>query len=278
MVRTFVTLPERVYRHLHFKGVFTIHVDEDHSFRMMHYGYQLENEIFWVGIQGGWEKLSMHLWIELCKQSSVIFDVGANTGIYALVAKSLNPTAKVYALEPVERVYKKLVDNNELNHFDVHCLQVAASDFTGKAHIYDIPAEHVYSVSVNKNLNSESVKSIRVEIEPSTLESLIDREHIPMVDLMKIDVETHEAEVLTGYKKYLHQQPSLLIEILSDEIGERVEKIISECGCNYLFFNIDEKTGIRRVPHITRSDGFNYLLCTPVVANKLGLVEEKLHV
>lgn len=43
---------------------------------------------------------------------------------------------------------------------------------------------------------------------------------------MKIDVETHEPEVLEGVGEYLKKfRPSLLIEILDDEITAKVQNI-----------------------------------------------------
>ena len=51
-----------------------------------------------------WEKVSLQLWEELCKESEVIFDVGSNTGVYSLLAKSSNPKSKVYAFEPIKRI------------------------------------------------------------------------------------------------------------------------------------------------------------------------------
>ena len=42
---------------------------------------------------------------------------------------------------------------------------------------------------------------------------------ITKIDLLKIDVETHEPEVLEGYTKYIHlHKPTMLIEILNDEL------------------------------------------------------------
>jgi tRNA1(Val) A37 N6-methylase TrmN6 len=40
------------------------------------------------------------LWIKLCRQSETILDVGANTGVYALVAGAVNKKAKIFAFEP----------------------------------------------------------------------------------------------------------------------------------------------------------------------------------
>src|SRR5688572_12744065 len=80
------SLPERIYRHLHFKGTIRLKIDDKSSFKMQHYGYQVENDLFWSGLTGGWEKTSLSLWIKLCETNHTIFDIGANTGIYSLIA------------------------------------------------------------------------------------------------------------------------------------------------------------------------------------------------
>ena len=90
---------------------------------------------------------------------------------------------------------------------------------------------------------------------------------------MKIDVETHEPEVLDGFRSYLNQyRPTMLIEILNDEVGRKVSSAVQ--GLDYLYFNINEKGGIRQVDKITKSDYYNYLLCNSKTALKLGLIEQ----
>ncbi|MDP9230332.1 MAG: methyltransferase, partial [Bacteroidota bacterium] len=78
IIKSFIRLPEKVYRHLSFTGIFKVKVKES-SFLMYHHGFQIENDIFWSGLTGGWEKESIKLWIELSKRSKIIFDLGANT-------------------------------------------------------------------------------------------------------------------------------------------------------------------------------------------------------
>ena len=94
IVKIFWTPPHSFYKHLHFTGVFIVSIDKTHFFKINHYGFQLENEIFWRGIPKGWETFSISLWIALCKDASVIIDIGANTGIYALIAKNTQPKFK----------------------------------------------------------------------------------------------------------------------------------------------------------------------------------------
>jgi len=262
----------RIYKHLHFKGVITIPVENGGKFKMIHHGYEIENELFWAGIKQGWEKESLKLWIKLCKRSEFIFDVGANTGIYALIAKTMNHKSKVFAFEPVKKIYEKLKSNVELNDFDIICQEKALSNFNGKADIF-IPSdtEHVYSVTVNKNLNNSSIKVEKSQIEAITLKSFIEENAVPNIDLIKIDVEMHEPEVLEGFGSYFQKfKPTILIEILTDEVALQIEKIVS--GLNYLYFNIDETKGIRQVNKITKSDYYNYLLCDSQTAQYLQLI------
>jgi FkbM family methyltransferase len=265
------TPPESIFKHLHFKDIFRVNSDADHSFLIRHYGFAIENEIFWKGLNNGWESVSMSLWTKLCKQSNVIFDIGANTGVYGLIAKSLNPASDVHAFEPVKRVYEKLSANCKLNGYNITCNEMAASDLDGTATIYDLNGEHILSVTVNKNLHDPNRKVFPTQIETIKLSTYIEKKSIEQIDLMKIDVETHEFEVLKGMATYLNKfRPTMLIEILEDEVGKNVESLIKDMG--YLYFNIDEDNGIRQVDSITKSDYFNYLLCNEQVAAELKLL------
>ncbi len=272
LLKSIWTPPKEIYQHLHFEGALNIKADNSSSFKIQHYGYQIENELFWEGIENGWEKLSFKLWIEMCKTSQVILDIGANTGVYSLMAKSLNPSSSVYAFEPVDFVFDKLVHNNKLNNFDINCIDIACSDFSGEAKIF-IPhgAEMVTSVTVNKSLlNSKTVADEKI-IKTIRLDEFIEQNGIDQIDLIKIDVETHEPEVLEGMGKYLKLfKPTMLIEILNDEVGEKVENILDDLG--YLYFDIDEVNQVKKAEHLKKSSHFNYFVCQIEVAQKLGLV------
>jgi FkbM family methyltransferase len=265
------TPPRNIYMHLHFTGIIKVLIDKSTSFKINHFGYQIENEIFWEGLTNGWESDSIKLWIKLCKNSNITLDIGANTGVYSLVAETLNPKGKIFAFEPVQRVFEKLKKNISLNGFNTVAVAKAVSNTNGSAVIFDIPYEHVYSVTVNKNLSSPGIKTVETKIETITLDSFIEENNIPKIDLIKMDVETHEPEVLEGYKKYLPiHRPAILIEVLDDEIGNKIETAVK--GLDYLFFNISEKGSIRLVPKITKSDHFNYLLCNKATAKELELI------
>jgi FkbM family methyltransferase len=272
MLRKVFHPSEKVYKHLHFEGDFSVPIDNDHSFRIHHFGYEVENSLFWAGLDNGWERTSIGLWRRLVPNSSVIFDIGANTGVYSLIAKCLNPGARVIALEPISRVFSRLRQNVLLNGYDIECLELAASDFDGTATVYDTPTEHVYSVTVNRNLNAPDTPVVPTEIQTARLDTVLDRLEIDRLDLIKIDVETHEPQMLKGLGDKLSTfRPTMLVEVLNDDIGRQIETIIK--GNDYLYFNIDETNDkVTRVKEITKSDYYNYLLCTEETAKRLGII------
>ena len=88
---------------------------------------------------------------------------------------------------------------------------------------------------------------------------------------MKIDVETHEPEVIEGFGEYLSLfKPAILIELITEDVVAGVMPYFEKSG--YLFFNIDEKLGIRKVDSVGISDSYNYLFCSEEKAKQLNLI------
>ena len=271
-VRFFWIPPYSVYKHLHFTGTIKLKVDKTASFKMMHDGTEIENDFFWKGLTGGWEKISMKYWIQLCRKAKVIIDVGANTGVYSLVAKAVNPNVVVYAFEPLKQMFKKLSDNNDLNQYDIICVEKGASDRNGSAIIYETGAEHVAAASLNAETREYGGLNIETEIRITTMDRFIEENNISKIDLVKIDVETHEPNVLEGYRKYLQiHRPDFLIEVLTADVAKKIQSIFE--GSGYYYFNIDDKNGcLKKTETIEKSDYFNYLVCTKESAKELKLI------
>ena len=266
VIRKIWTPSEKIYKHLYFKGAFSIPVKNHPSFKMMHYGYQLENDIFWAGINGNWEKHSLKIWQKLSEIADVVFDVGANTGVYSLISKTIKAETSVHAFEPIPVIYQKLKHNFDLNKFNIQGHELAVSDKTGTTFIYGLDTEHQYSASITNNNNYKK----GTEISTIALDDFIQKNSINKVDLIKIDVEGHEPEVLQGFSNGLVKfKPTMLIEVLLEDVGNKINKLLE--GLGYLFYNIDEKTGLTKVEKITKSTGYNFLVCQPDVASFLKL-------
>jgi FkbM family methyltransferase len=218
---------------------------------------EIENNIFWFGIENYAETESLKLWCKLAKNSGTIIDAGAFTGLYALSAKTVNKSAIVVAFEPTQYWYKKLTENAHINNFDILAVNKAVSDVTGLTHI-----QEVYQ-------DEKQVEAIR-------LDDFVAEKKFTSVDLVKLDVEKHEPEALTGFLSTLgSNKPAMIVECVYKEVGERIQKILEPF--DYLFFEVDEEKGAFQVKNITGSRHYNYLICQPHHAEFLQLKQEILN-
>ncbi len=263
-------LKNSIYQHLYFKGIFKIKIDNFLNFKMMHYGYQVENELFWNGLYCGFEKYSIFIWSELSKNQIVVFDIGANTGLYSLVAKTANRNSSIYAFEPVPAINKILMHNFAINSYDINTSCVALSNKTGEGFIYVDNEEFSYTATVNENIVTQQFYKITINL--ITLKDFIEKNNISKIDIMKIDVEGHEPEVIEGFFEYLLKfKPIILIEILSDDVAKKLS-VYFPAG-DFYFYNVDERIGIRKVDLLSKSDYYNFYI---VPKNKVHLMCEAL--
>jgi FkbM family methyltransferase len=251
----------KIYKDLRFKGEFNVRVN-DKRMKLYHHGGKIENEVFWHGLFKTWEADTGYFWLKLCKLSDVVLDIGANTGIYSMVTKTLHPTSEIYAFEPSRNTFDKLLQNKELNHFDMHCFSLALSDHFGESVFYDSFDPNQTSASLAADMHKlwgENHVSNEYVVKTSTLDEFIKDHSIQKIDLIKIDVEMHEPEIIEGFKHSIkHLNPIIFIEVLSEKVASKLTVLIPE---NYRKFHIGlnneltEKTQFEVVPL-----QWNYLL------------------
>ncbi|PKP35261.1 MAG: hypothetical protein CVU00_03110 [Bacteroidetes bacterium HGW-Bacteroidetes-17] len=144
--------------------------------------------------------------IEFNVDNPVIFDVGANTGFFALRMKQLYPNSKVYCFEPYPPCINQLNETIKMNTLsDVHVLPIAVSDQSGKSKLFihptNIGGHSIFSENVSKNF---------VEIEMVTLaEAIKANTQNNKCDLLKLDCEGAEFPIIKSLnldlsKKFEH--------------------------------------------------------------------------
>lgn len=272
MIKRVYIPSHRLRSFLRFKGIFNVELEEI-SFKMRNYGNTIENELFWLGVDG-WEPFSTKAWKRLSKQSKIIFDVGANTGLYSLISGKANPGAKIYAFEPVELIFQRLNKNIKINELNVSSHRVALADEDGEGKIY--AANTISNTFDQASLNNSKGTPVRVSaltIKKQRMSHFISDEGISNIDLMKIDVETYEGKVLLGMEQYLKVfKPTMLIEILNEDVAKEVEGLVA--SLDYVYYLIDEKRGyVRKSNLIPGRRGGNFLLVNTTKHNVRDLVE-----
>jgi FkbM family methyltransferase len=229
-------IPKQVWSHLWFQGNFTARVEGTH-FRVFHSGNEIENGLFWRDTFEQ-EPGTFQIAAKLLPKVDCFIDVGANIGVYSLLAKAICPNVRVVAIEPSIPNLKLLRHNLALNDFDVTVVEAAATSKAGKVVLYDFP-ECSSSSSLEKGWRDGTVERLT---QATTLDNLAAKHGLTGKTLIKIDVEGHEVQVLEGARKLIRSKPMFLIEIIRENVAKRLREILTPIEFSYFF--IDEMTGM----------------------------------
>jgi len=140
-------------------------------------------------------------------EAFIFLDIGANQGLYSLVA-ALNPAcAKVIAFEPVRKTYGVLCANIRLNGCrNVDPVNAAISDFDGPREI-SINASHSGTASLSHRLShgvAETISCISAAGFDRVVKDALQSVRSEMAGkprfVVKIDTEGHEPTVLGQLK------------------------------------------------------------------------------
>lgn len=247
-----------------------IKVEDDISEKIFHLYLRedsfMEKVIFENGLYGKWEKESLKIWAELSKISGTILDIGANTGIFSMIAQANNPAALIIAVEPVDVNFEVLSKNITKNEFIIKAEKIALSDKSGKAKMFMLKDRLNYMTSVNDDryANAPHVKGhhqvVEIEVDIKPFVYLAEKYKLQKIDLIKIDVEGHEFSVLSSMLPYIEKhKPALLIEVIGAENAIALNKMFKNLG--YRFISMDEINTSVVVDTLWDNNHHNFLVC-----------------
>lgn len=210
-------------------------------------------------VAGYFEEKELDVFQALARDAEVFFDVGANFGLYSVLGCTSSDRLVAYAFEPVEENVRLLERNIAASGLQqrIFVQPVGVSDHQGTAAIHmDDPTTH--SLEFHPGRPTRLVNTITLDGFTS--------EFGRGPDLMKIDVEGHEAAVIEGAWSMLAQyEPTLLLEFIPrvqkdvDALIERLSRLFSSC------FVIDEISGSvveKDIAELHRQRGCNLVLTT----------------
>jgi FkbM family methyltransferase len=197
----------------------------------------IASTLFWRGLEG-YERDTTKIFMALLESTNVFLDIGANTGVYALVASIDNPKRRVYAFEPVPRIFNRLRKNADINGLkNIEIYQVAVTNYDGEVNLYiptgSVPLEASTLEGFRSGTETLTVKAI-------TIDSFVLDNGVPKVDLMKIDTEATEHLVLEGAKEVIRRdEPIIICEVLRGRTEHYLNPMLEKMG--YKFFLITDK-------------------------------------
>jgi FkbM family methyltransferase len=140
----------------------------------------------------------------------VAFDVGANIGIWTLLAAGRG--ARVHAFEPVPELVERLRAHVALNGAD----NVLVNSFAAGAESGSLPFFAVRKDNRGASgFARPSAPSEEIRVPVETLDAYVARRGITRVDVMKVDVEGAELLVFRGARALLSSPsaPALFFEV-----------------------------------------------------------------
>lgn len=212
------------------------------------------NSLLWCGSHN-FEPEMIPAFVRLARKARGVLDIGANTGLYSMLACAANEESRVMAWEPVPYLFQKLKANITLNGFTQQCdlRPTALSDENGQATLY-VPADTTMA-SLNPGHGNHATAPINVSVE--TADQAIPKDF--PVDLIKLDVESYEYQVLCGMKETLaSQSPKLLFECLPTTSAEPIEQLLRDLGYRLYHLTSAGPVEISRIAQ-DQVTSYNYL-------------------
>jgi FkbM family methyltransferase len=157
---------------------------------------------------------------------SQLMDVGANTGLYSLLAIAVG-ARHAHAFEPLPATAEQLHRNIAENHMFGRITPVdnAVSDAEGTATLYVPPPSFGDPIESSASLSPAFKETIaeQLQVPVTTLDAYWTGIGRPNVGVVKIDVESREADVLDGAHELVEQQrPVIFYELLPAGDAERI--------------------------------------------------------
>lgn len=257
-------LSKKIYLDLKFSAIFDVKINNSSKFKLKHFGGRIESETFWFGLFNTFEKESGWLWIKLAKNARVILDIGANTGLYSLVAKTINESSIIHAFEPSKNTFHKLIENNKINKFNIICNEIALSNSDGYATFYDSFDTNQTSASMSNEMSNlwDKFQVNSYSVQTMSIKNYILRSNIKIdeIDLIKIDVEMFEPTVMEGFEGLLYNLNAFIfIEVLRNEIADKLNLIFDN---KFTFYHLQENETLIKCKSLQVVPlKWNYLAC-----------------
>jgi FkbM family methyltransferase len=215
----------------------------------------------------------MGLFYALAQRSRTIIDVGAYVGLYALVGGHANPTAHVFAFEPVPHVFERLSINVAMNILDnVSCVRSAVARHVGSGWLR-VPATTFptgSSLSADFSVKKRS-HTTPVQVSVTSLDGFCENLGLTDVDLVKIDTEGTEVDVLEGMSRVIERnRPTIISEVLAGSPTARIIQILGSYG--YSSYCLGHSGPIAGWPGEVSSVGRNFLFTAADSQTHLDMV------
>jgi FkbM family methyltransferase len=169
----------------------------------------------WLGI---YETALQKLIKQRVVPGSIFYDVGANAGLYTLLAATCVGEGRVIAFEPVPANVASLRKHIGLNHLEnVTVFDAAVSDRSGSTSF----ATGI--TCADGHISSQG----DLQVQTVTLDGLIHEQDVPPPDFIKMDIEGEEFRALQGAREcFARFRPELFLATHGKNVHEECCRLL----------------------------------------------------
>lgn len=165
-------------------------------------------------------------WIEGLPADAVLWDVGANIGLYALFAAKRG--LRVLAFEPSAASFAAMVASAEANgldrRIDAYCLALGETPGLARLEMASSAAGHsMHSIAGGQGRFSQAVPAMSID-------RLIADFGAPAPSHIKLDVDGIEAAILRGGRAGLCTVSEVLVEVEGPEAQAEIPLLLEQAG------------------------------------------------
>jgi len=170
------------------------------------------------------------------RPDDVFYDIGANIGIYSILAGCLHRgSVRVYSFEPHAVNFLRLCRNIAVNGLGdtVHPLSLALSDKSGLSNFEYLGWDAATSGHQLATEGESSIRAIFTECKYSCcLDELIEAGHLPPPNIVKLDVDGIEEKIIRGMERLLQsdQRPRLIQTEVDKGEGQKITDLMASYG------------------------------------------------
>jgi FkbM family methyltransferase len=201
--------------------------------------------------------------LQTIQADDVVYDIGANTGLYSLFAAGKCEQGSIVAFDPYPpnvEVLRRNITRNNLHNIEV--MELGLSSTVGEVEFSQPSKEDVgYGSSSIKVESGDST----IKIPTTTVDRLVANGVCPPPNVVKIDVEGAEKDVLNGATGLAGKQHSAFIVEMhaTPELGmkENADQVLNWCSSvGYQAWYLKEKTALNQAQPIEHRGRCHLLL------------------
>lgn len=213
---------------------------------------------------GNYEPVELQMIKRFLKKDSVVLDIGANIGWYAINLSKSVPQGRIIAFEPIPKTYDYLVQNIALNKLgNIKTYNIGLSDKAGYFNFY-YNQKYTGATSLVNIINEPNVALVRCPVKK--LDDFLKKSKIRQVDFIKCDVEGAEKLVVEGgLEAITKNKPVVFMELLRKWSAKfnyhpnSVINMLKEIGYGCYVINKTKLKKIKEITEATQHTNFCFL-------------------